>query len=312
VLHVYKKLRPGQTRGVPYLTPVIETLKMLGRYTEAELMAAVIAGMFTVFVESERGGLDLNDASGIGAETGAQSSDKDVKLGAGAIVDLNPGERSISPTPAAEPGVRRLRHWRCAASSASRSSCRTRCCQALHGELQRFAGGAPRGVEVLPRARAWLATMVDAGVRGLDGRGGRERPDAAPGYFDDPLMRRAYLACEWVGDGPISVDPVKDIEAAKGRVDLGISTLQKESSLHDGGDWKKNHEQRAREVAARVKDKLELDPSAAPAGDPNGARTSKPADSSTTNNDGGSDLEKDDTTKAALASRRRPWKAQIA
>src|SRR6185437_1354099 len=39
VLHLYDKLRPGQTRGVPYLAPVIETLKMLGRYMEAEVMA---------------------------------------------------------------------------------------------------------------------------------------------------------------------------------------------------------------------------------------------------------------------------------
>ncbi len=46
VLHVYDKLRPGQTRGVPWLAPVIETLKQRGSYTEAELMAAVISGMF--------------------------------------------------------------------------------------------------------------------------------------------------------------------------------------------------------------------------------------------------------------------------
>jgi capsid protein len=43
VLHLYRPLRPGQTRGYPYLTPVIETLKQLDWYTEAEIMAAVVS-----------------------------------------------------------------------------------------------------------------------------------------------------------------------------------------------------------------------------------------------------------------------------
>ena len=32
VIHLFDKTRPGQTRGVPYLTPVIETIKQLDRY----------------------------------------------------------------------------------------------------------------------------------------------------------------------------------------------------------------------------------------------------------------------------------------
>lgn len=255
VIHLYDKLRPGQTRGVPYLAPVIETLKMLGRYTEAELMAAVIAGMFTVFVESERGGLDPNDESGIGGETGAKASDKDVKMGVGAIVDLNPGESVNFANPqrpnagfdgfvlalcrfvgiALElPYEVLIKHFT-ASYSASR-------------------GALLEAWKFYRKRRMWLSTMfcdpvyevwMDEAV--AIGR------IAAPGYFDDPLMRRAYLGAQWVGDGPISVDPVKDVEAAKGRVDLNISTLQKESALLDGGDWEDNIEQRGRERQALLK-----------------------------------------------------------
>ncbi len=46
--------RPGQRRGVPVLAPVIEALKQLGRYTDAELVAAVVSGLFTVFVKQKR------------------------------------------------------------------------------------------------------------------------------------------------------------------------------------------------------------------------------------------------------------------
>jgi len=41
VLHLFERTRAGQTRGVPMLAPVIEPLKQLGRYTDAELTAAI-------------------------------------------------------------------------------------------------------------------------------------------------------------------------------------------------------------------------------------------------------------------------------
>jgi lambda family phage portal protein len=261
VIHPYTKLRPGQTRGVPYLAPVIETLKMLDRYTEAELMAAVVAGMFTVFVESERGGLDPADPSGIGGETGAQASDKDMKLGAGAIVDLNTGEKISTANPgrpnqafdgfvdslcgfvglALELPKEVLLKSFVSSYSASRA--------ALLEAWKFFRG-----------RRAWLATTFCNPVyeAWMDEAVAKGRI-AAPGYFTDPLMRRAYLGAEWVGDGPISVDPVKDVEAAAARVGLGISTRQKESALHDGGDWEKNHEQLAKEEKRRKADGLKAE-----------------------------------------------------
>ncbi|WP_143494913.1 MULTISPECIES: phage portal protein, partial [unclassified Pseudomonas] len=52
VLHVLAdKERPGQKRGMPYLAPVLEPLQKLERYSSAELMAAVISAMFTVFIK---------------------------------------------------------------------------------------------------------------------------------------------------------------------------------------------------------------------------------------------------------------------
>ena len=53
VLHIMSRERIGQRRGVPLLAPVLESLKQLGRYTDAEITAAVISAMFTVFVKSQ-------------------------------------------------------------------------------------------------------------------------------------------------------------------------------------------------------------------------------------------------------------------
>ena len=53
VVHLYRMVRPGQSRGIPYLSPVIELLKQLTRYSEAEIMAAVISSFFTGVIETE-------------------------------------------------------------------------------------------------------------------------------------------------------------------------------------------------------------------------------------------------------------------
>ena len=53
VLHLMPDVeRPGQRRGTPLLAQVMEPLKQLERYTEAELMAAVVASMYTVFIRT--------------------------------------------------------------------------------------------------------------------------------------------------------------------------------------------------------------------------------------------------------------------
>ncbi len=258
VLHVYEKLRPGQTRGVPYLAPVIESLKMLGRYTEAELMAAVISGMFTVFVKSERGGLDLNDPTGIGEETGAQASDKDSKMAAGAIVDLNPGE-SVEfanpgrPNQAFDGFVNSL----CTFLAVALEVPREVLLKQFTASYSASRAALLEAWKFFAKRRAWLAAMfLDPVYEAWMDEAVSKGRVAAPGYFADPIMRRAYLGCEWIGDGPISLDPVKDVEAAKGRVELGISTIDKESALHDGGRFLQNHEQRVREQQARVRDGL--------------------------------------------------------
>lgn len=252
VIHLYDKLRPGMTRGVPWLSPVIETLKMLGRYTEAELMAAVISGMFTVFIESERGGLDPNDAGSIAAETGATASDKDVKMGSGAIVDLAKGEKvqfanPMRPNPAFDGFVMAL----CRFIGLALELPYEVLIKHFTASYSASRGALLEAWKFYYKRRAWLAQGFCEPVYELfmDEAVAKGRI-AAPGYFDDPLMRRAYLGSVWVGDGPISLDPNKDIEAATKRMEACVTTLQKESALHDGGDWKANIEQRGRELAA--------------------------------------------------------------
>jgi len=62
----------------------------------------------------------------------------------------------------------------------------------------------------------------------------------APGYFADPLIRKAYLGADWIGDAQGQIDPVKEITAAEKRISLGVSTVTEETAAITGGDFERN------------------------------------------------------------------------
>ena len=95
VIHLFEQRRPGQRRGAPYLAPVIESLKQIGRYTDAELMAAVVSGMFTVFIKSEDGDTELTNENG----TSPSTTDDQMELGNGKILSLANNESIETANP---------------------------------------------------------------------------------------------------------------------------------------------------------------------------------------------------------------------
>jgi len=251
ILHLFDVLRPGQTRGVPFLAPVIEPLKQLDRYTEAELMAAVVSGMFTVFITTESGDgpADLLPTT----ESGGASSDSDYKLGNGAIVGLASGEKIETanpqrPSTAFDPFIQAIlrqvgvaleipfeiliQHFT-SSYSASRA--------ALLSAWKFFS-----------RRREWLSSNFCQPVyeAWLDEAVANGRI-YAPGYFDDPIIRQAYCTADWVGPAKGMIDERAEVEAAQMRVDMGISTLAEETAQLTGGDWDKKHPQTVKEFKAR-------------------------------------------------------------
>ncbi|MBV2206648.1 MAG: phage portal protein [Pseudomonas sp.] len=259
VIHLFDRRRPGQVRGVPCLAPVIEPLKQLQRYTDAELQAAVISGMFAVFVKMDPDAFnDLFDENGQKAYLGS-GMNWDGSLGnsnidaPGKAVNLLPGEDVVTTNPGRpnamfDPFVLAIVRQVGAALeipfevlikhfNSSYSAARA----ALLDAWQFFRG-----------RRDWLATyfcqpIFEAWLEEAVAIGRIQ----APGFFADAALRRAWCMGSWVGDGPGSIDPAKEVAAARERVDLGISTIAAESILHDGVDWRVKHKQRVIEESAR-------------------------------------------------------------
>jgi lambda family phage portal protein len=248
VIHVFSPDRPGQSRGVPDLASVIEPLKQLDRYTEAELMAAVVSGMFTVFIETDSGEnpFDLSDTS---SETGSSASDKDCKLGNGAIVglargekihDTNPGRPNDSFDPFVMSVLRQIgvalelpfeiliKHF-----TASYSAARAAILEAWKYFMTEREWLAANFNQLVYEIWMYEAIAIER--------------ISAPGFFADPLLRKAYLGSEWIGPAKGQIDEKKEIEAAEKRVAMTISTLAEETAQLTGGDWEKKHRQAVKE-----------------------------------------------------------------
>lgn len=254
VLHLMDRKRIGATRGVPFLAAVIEPLKQLERYTDAELMAAVVSGMFSVFIKTE-GATSIMPSAQAGAAAPQQLGGMQSITGEnGLMVELAPGEDITSANPGRpnaqfDPFVTAIirqigmqleipyeflvKHYQESYSAA----------RAAMNDAWRFFRTRRDWMATYfcqPVYEAWLEYAVSVGLVN------------APGFFASPYTRRAWSSAAWVGDGPGSLDPLKEAKAARERVELTISTLSQESILHDGGDWTAKQRQRAREEALRI------------------------------------------------------------
>lgn len=248
VLHLYKRLRPDQTRGVPYLAPVIALLKQLGDYTDAEVRAAVVSAMYTVFVKSSADGA----GTAIPGEKDGALAENELKLGSGAVLSLRANEDVTFADPSRPnekfdpfvlsvlrqigvglelPFELLVKHFT-ASYSASRA--------ALEMAWQFFR-----------KRRAWVAGrlchpayewMMEEAV--ASGRLNR------PGFFEDPILRYAYLGGSWIGPARISLDPLKEANADKLDIELRTKTREQICLERTGGEWQSKTTQLAKEEAA--------------------------------------------------------------
>lgn len=246
VLHLYQVLRPGQSRGVPDLAPVIEPLKQLDRYTEAELQAAVITAALTVFIKSATG-QGLAPTAAVGSNTNA--ADTGLKLGSGAIFQL-PYGTDITPVNPLRPNqafdgfvMAILRQTGVALQlpfeilikhfTSSYSAARAALLEAWKyflTEREWLAGSFNQSI-----FENWMYEAVAVG---------RVK---APGFFSDPAITRAYCKADWIGPAKGMIDELKEVEAAKERISLTLTTHAEETSQLTGGDWESKVRQLGKE-----------------------------------------------------------------
>ena len=249
VLHVIDTERPDQYRGVSYLAQVIEPLLQLRRYTESELMAAVIESFFTAFIKTEASKEEMPFNELNEEAEHEPRNPNDYNMGPGQVNIMDPGEDVVFAEPKHPNGS--------FDKFAEAISAQVGAALEIPADLllKKFNASYSASRAVLLEAwkafkmrREWLGDnfcrplyeiwMSEAVARGRI---------YAPGFFDNPAIHAAYLGSEWLGPSQGQLDPVKEITAEILACSEGFSTHEQSTIRLNGGQWDSNVEQLQRE-----------------------------------------------------------------
>lgn len=257
-----EKDRIGTTRGVPFLSPILEPLQSLEQYSRAELIAAVVSSMFTVFITKESQQFDDrgNPIPFVQGQT-AKGEASGLELGTGAVLDLAPGEKAEFADPSRpnskyEPFFLSIVRQIGAALEipldelllnyqASYSAARAAMLQAWRFYSMR------RWWLVQQFCQPWYQLWFDEAVA---------RGRIPVENYADPMRRAAYTSAMWIGPARGAMDEGQEVKAAQNRVDAGFSNETIEIAQMVGEPRSAVYAQRKREVKQRQADGMMTGP----------------------------------------------------
>lgn len=242
MLHVFKRIRPKQVRGIPHLAVVMQKFFDLEEWTDAELLGNKIAACFGVLIE-------LPNADGTPGALGEEDASKATDANGNPLSTVEPGIIGYMPEGAKvtvlspqKPGAtfEMFSKYNLKAIGAGTLGGISYPAMTRDTSGQTFAGGrlsqnmdyqAFRPFQefiarkfCMPVYRRWLSMAV------------LSRVVMAPGYFDNP---RFWEACEFMPPGwAHGVNPLQEVEASIKSMEAGITTLADETAFN-GKDWKR-------------------------------------------------------------------------
>lgn len=277
VVHVFTQDRPNQRRGVPWLAPIIVLAKKQEQYVDSELIGALVRSMFTVFVKHGgdvgaitnpfAGNVDpakrITDAptEKVDEDTGivaTEAKNSAVEMAAGNIVDLGENEE----IQVAERHSSNETYGTFIDSVFTEMAARLGI--SMEMVMKKFSTNynAVRAAileswKMFKKARMNLAAdfcqpIYDAFIDECVAMGFLN----LPGY-EDPLKRKIWHSCEWIGDAPVMLDPEKETRALKMQVDEQFTTRRAVVTQINGGVYDDVAVELAEEKALRQK--LNLD-----------------------------------------------------
>lgn len=254
ILHVMFSERPEQYRGVTYLAQIIEPLLQLNRYTQAELMAAMVQSFFTAWIKTETNPADIpinevgsGDIGGIPGEEpeNISQSYNEYEMGPGTVMHLEPGEEVVFGNPnIPTSGFEMFTKTLCREIGAALEMPYDVLIKEYNSSYSAARAALMEAWEAFKMYRAWFVDdfcqptyevwLYEAVARGRI---------KAPGFFDDPLIRSAWCGARWIGPVQGQLDPLKEAKAAVIMADQGFKTREQLTRELGGGDWNENVEQ---------------------------------------------------------------------
>ena len=236
VIHLFHRTRPGQTRGVPLLAPVCETLYKLGKFIDAELDAAVTGSFLSLAITSESGtGLSTRNPS-LEPEESASASDELV-IAPNEAFFLRPGEsvQQIKPEHPSDlfgPFVETQASFIGAAIGIPKEVL-LRYYQSSYSASRAALQDAWRGFFARrDKVAKELYSRIYETFIAWEAINGRLAVDVST-----HAARRVASFAEWTGTAVPQLDPVDEVVAARRRIETGISNRTIECAALTGREW---------------------------------------------------------------------------
>ena len=243
ILHIMESERPDQYRGVPYLAQVIEPLLQTRRYTDAEIMSAVIQSFYTAFIVTDADANEMPFNEAIGDDAGEISTDdNEYEMGPGTINIMKPGEdiKLAAPTHPNN-GFDKFMRAMCEQIGAALEIPADLLLKSFNSSYSASRAALLEAWKAFKMRRVWLTNdlckpvyeiwLTEAVALGRI---------VAPGFLTDPIIRQAYLQSEWIGPSQGQLDPTKEISAAVMAIENGLSTHEQESIKLNGSEYTAN------------------------------------------------------------------------
>ena len=244
VLHICFDSRIEQYRGVPLLAPVIESLKQLSRYADAELVSAIIKSFFSIFFTQDvnGNGYELNEILAEDTDEALGKVMREYKLGAGTITSLPRGvdvkaiDRSNAQDtfdPFVSAFVKQVGAALLIPQEVLMKSFQSSYSASRAALLQ-------AETEFRQRRQAFINDFLNPVYENFMIEAVALGRIKAEGFFEDPVRRRQWLQADWYGESSKILDPVKEVQGSLMKIMLGLSTHRREAAELTGSDYDDN------------------------------------------------------------------------
>lgn len=251
IIHVMNSERPDQYRGVTMLAPVIEQLQQLKRYTNSELMSALVESFFTAFIKTTEDASEnpFNEALPTDDEPREQYDPNEYLMGPGQINVMNPGEDVAFADP--KRPASGFQGFVNAIAKQIGAALEIPADLLLKEFNSSYSASRAALLEAWKSFRMYRAWFTDDFCKPIYkvwlyeavARGRVE----APGFFTDPKVQAAWLGADWIGPSQGQLDPEKEMNAEVMAIQNGFSTYEDSTARLNGGDWQANMSKLERE-----------------------------------------------------------------
>lgn len=243
ILHIMCDVeRPGQYRGIPLIAPVIEMILQIRRYTDSELTAAVIESLFTAFIKTNTRPDENPMTEVTTGEEPIETDDTEYEMAPGNIIHLKPDEDVTFGDPKRPAGgFQGFVEAVAVQIGASLEIPKEMLLKQFNSSYSASRAALLEFWKLVKMRREWFIAdfcrpIYEIFIYEAVARGRLK----APGFFDDPIKRMAWLGANFTGPSQGMLDPTKEITAEQMMCENGFSTRSDSAIRLNGSDYFRN------------------------------------------------------------------------